>query len=180
MQRGDARHSYAAFSRLEFEIGSMWEVGMTHTAVGLFNNSGFAEEVVNDLKAIGIAADDVRVLAEPRYMHVNGVLGTPEIDFCTELTCDLRAMGATEDEVQTYVRGIRDGGVLVFATGSLEQVEKSAEVMNRHQGTKVEELTGAEAVLHAVAHESAIPAHGYSVQTGRVRHSGGGARVFVW
>lgn len=153
---------------------------MTHTAVGLFNNSSLAEEVVNELKAVGIAASDVRVLAEPRYMHVTGVLSTPEIDFCAELVRDLRAMGATEEEAQTYVQGIRAGGVLVFATGSLEQVEKSAEVMNRHQGTKVEELTGAEAVLHGVAHESAIPLHGYSVQTGRVRHSGGGARVFVW
>ena len=153
---------------------------MTHTAVGLFNNSSLAEAAVNDLKAVGIAASDISVLAEPRYMHVTGVLSTPEVDFCAELGRDLRAMGATEDEAQTYVQGVRGGGVLVFATCSLEQVEKSAEVMNRHQGTKVEELTGAEAVLLGVAHESAIPLHGYSVQTGRFRHTGGGARVFVW
>ena len=153
---------------------------MTHTAVGLFDNSSLAEEAVNDLKTGGVAASDIRVLAEPRYMHVSGVLSTPEIDFCAVLVQDLKAMGATEDEAQAYVRGCRNGGVLVFASGSLEQVEKSVEVMNRHQGAKVEELTGTEAVLHGVAHESAIPLHGYSVQTGRVRHAGGGARVFVW
>ena len=153
---------------------------MTHTAVGLFNNADLAEKAVNDLKTAGVAASDVRIVAEPRYMHVKGVLSTPEIDFCAQLIQDLRAMGATEEEAQAYVRGVRNGGALVFATGRLEQVEKSAEIMNLHQGTKVEELIGAEAVLCGVAHESATPTHGYSVQTGRVRHSGSGARVFVW
>jgi hypothetical protein len=153
---------------------------MTHTAVGLFKNGNFAEEAVNELVAAGIASNEVRVLAEPRYMPVKGALSTPEIDFCAELAQDLRAMGATEDEAQVYVQGVRVGGVLVFANGSVEQVEKSAEIMSLHQGAKVEELTGVEAVVHCVAHESAIPAHGYSVQTGRVRHSGNGARIFVW
>src|SRR5579862_4871976 len=122
---------------------------MTHTAVGLFKNSNLAEEAVTDLKSAGLAAGDVRVLAEPRYMHVSGVLSTPEIDFCAELTQDLKAMGATEDEAHAYMIGVRAGEVLVFATGSEEQVEKAVEVMNRHQGVNVEELTGA-AVLHGV------------------------------
>lgn len=152
---------------------------MTHTAVGLFKNEIFAREAVNELVAAGFASSDVRMLAEPRYMPVKGALSTPEIDFCAELIQDLRAMGATDDEAQIYVQGVRAGGVLVFANGSLEQVEKSAGIMNRHQGAQVEELTGVETVVHGVAHESAIQAHGYSVQTGRVR-SGSGARIFVW
>jgi hypothetical protein len=142
---------------------------MTHTAVGLFKNGNFAEQAVKELTSAGIASSDVRVLAEPRYMPVKGALSTPEVDFCAELTQDLRAMGATDEEAQIYVQGVRAGGMLVFANGSVEQIEKWAEIMNRHQGAKVEELTGVEAAVHCVAHESAITAHGYSVQTGRVR-----------
>jgi len=153
---------------------------MTHTAVGLFENSSLAEEAVDKLKAAGIAASDIRVLAEPRYMHVTGVLSTPEVDFCAELERDLMAMGADKDESQAYVRGCRNGGVLVFATVAEDQIEKSVAIMNQYRGANVEELTGEDAALHAVAHESAIPAHGYSAQAGRVRHSGSGARMFVW
>jgi hypothetical protein len=153
---------------------------MTHTAVGLFKNSSLAEDAVKDLRAAGVAEGDLRTCAEPRYMHVTGVLSTPEIDFCADLIQDLRVMGATEPEAQALVQGVRGGEVLVFATGSQEQVEKSVEIMNARQGSNVEEITGAEAALHGVAHESAIPAHGYSVQAGRFRHSGSGARIFVW
>ncbi len=153
---------------------------MTHTAVGLFKNSTQAEETVNDLKAAGFEAKDLRVLAEPRYMHVTGVLSTPEVDFCAQLVQDLKAMGATEPEAQAYVQGVRDGGVLAFATGSIELVEKSAEIMNRHQAANVEELNGAETILSCAVHESAIPVHGYSAQAGRVRYAGSGARMFVW
>ena len=153
---------------------------MTHTAVGLFKNIGLAEEAVKELKAAGDAAGSIRMLAEPRYMHVSGVLSTPEVDFCAELVQDLRAMGAREDEAQAYVRGVRAGEVLVFVTGSEAQAEKAAQIMNGHQGANVEELTGVEAVLHCGPHERAIPAHGYSTQAGRVRHSGSGARIFVW
>ena len=154
---------------------------MTHTAVGLFKNSSFAAEVVKELRAAGVADSNLRTCAEPRYMHVSGVLSTPEIDFCAELMQDLRAMGAMEDEAQAYVRGVRAGEVLVFVTGPVEQVEKAVEIMNARQGANVEELAGAgAAVLHAVAHESAIPAHDFSVQAGRVRHAGSGARIFVW
>jgi hypothetical protein len=153
---------------------------MAHTTIGLFPNLLNAEQAINELKAAGVAADDLRVIAEPRYMHVTGVLSTPEIDFCAELDQDLRAMGVTEPEVQAYIRGMRNGGVLVFACGSIAQVENFTSIMNRHEAANVEELTGMEPVLPGVAHESAIPAHGYSAQAGRVRCAGGGARMFVW
>jgi hypothetical protein len=153
---------------------------MTHTAIGLFPNSLNAEQAITELKAAGIAANELRVISEPRYMHVAGVLSTPEIDFCADLDQDLRAMGVTEPEVQAFIRGVRNGGVLVFASGSIEQVENFASIMNHREAANVEELTGMEPVLPGVAHESAIPAHGYSAQTGRVRCAGGGARMFVW
>ena len=50
---------------------------MTHTVIGLFPNLLNAGQASNELKAAGVAADDLRVIAEPRYVHVTGVLSTP-------------------------------------------------------------------------------------------------------
>lgn len=109
------------------------------------------------LKTTGIAANDLRVLAEPRRMPVTGMLSTPDNDFCAALRRDLRAMGATDAEAQAYIEGVRDGGVLVLANGLVEQVRMSAGIMNRHQAVKVEELTGSEPALAGVDYASGIP-----------------------
>jgi hypothetical protein len=153
---------------------------MTHTAVGLFKNSSLAEEALKDLEIAGVAAQDLRILAEPRRMPVSGVLSTPDNDFCAALRRNLRTMGTTDAEAQAYIEGVRRGAVLVFANGSAEQVEGSAEIMNRHQASSVNELTGSEAILSGGGRESAISAHGDFAQAGRARYSGSGARIFVW
>lgn len=153
---------------------------MTHTAIGLFPNSNDAEQATTELKAGGIAANDLRVAAEPRYMPVSNPLSTPGMDFCTDLALDLRAMGVTEAETQAFIQGVRNGGVLVFANGSIEQVGKFAGIMNRHQAVSVGQIAGMEPALAEVLHESAIPANVECAQAGRVRYTGGGARMFVW
>jgi hypothetical protein len=153
---------------------------MTHTAVGLFPNSIDAEKAVADLKAAGFSAGDVRVAAEPRYMPVSSPLSTPGMDFCEELSLNLRAMGLTEAETQAYIQGVRNGGALVFANGSIEQVEIAAGVMNRNRAATEEQLNGLEPVLAEVLHDSAIPREVDSAQVGRVRSAGSGARMFAW
>jgi hypothetical protein len=45
------------------------------------------------------------------------------------------------------VKAVRHGGVLVFATGSTEQVDGAAQIMNRHRAAQVEELSGSEPSL---------------------------------
>jgi len=152
---------------------------MTQTAVGLFKNSGMAEEAVKEIKTAGVAANDVRILAEPRRMPVTGIFSTPDNDFCAALRRNLKAMGASDVEAQAYIEGVRRGEVLVFASGSTEQVEGSAEIMNRHQASGVGELTGSEASLPGVVREGANPARDFT-QAGRARYSGSGARIFVW
>ena len=153
---------------------------MTRTALGLFPKSFDADKAVADLMAAGFHPGDVRVVAEPRYMPVSSPLSTPGMDFCEELGLDLRAMGVTEPEVQAYIRGVREGGALVFANGSIDQVEKAAGIMNSCQAANVEELTGMEADIPGAPHDSAIPVGVGSAQAGRVRFAGGGARMFVW
>ena len=66
---------------------------MARTAVGLFENSGLADEVVRDLDASGFPKNNIRVLGEPREMAGSGLMSTPHTDFEVELTRDLTGFG---------------------------------------------------------------------------------------
>jgi|SRR5579875_512394 len=148
---------------------------MSKTAVGLFENQGLADEVVHDLEASGFPRDDVRVLKERRDMEVTGPMSTPHTDFQAALRRDLRAIGATEAEVEAYVQGVRHGGVLVFASGLDERIDAAAEIMNRHNPAEVEELTGGELSLPSTMTSVSNSAF----RAGGVRYPGAGARVYV-
>jgi hypothetical protein len=159
---------------------------MSKTAVGLFENSGVAEQVVHDLDAIAFPRNEVRVLKETLDMALAGVTSTPHTDFEVGLGRDLKAIGASEAEANAYVQGVRRGGVLVFATGSSVEVDSAAAIMNRHGALKVEELIGREPGGSGamggslpLSRDANMPAR-ETTQTGRVRQSGDGARMFVW
>jgi hypothetical protein len=153
---------------------------MSKTAVGLFENPGVADQVVHDLDAKGFPRSKVRLLGEARDMGDTGMMGTPHTDFEVGLDRELRMIGASDPEAHAYVQGVRRGGVLVFATGSNEQVDSAAEIMNLHGAVEVEELVGCEPNTGGMIDESMPAIHDSSGQTGRVRQSGGGARMFVW
>lgn len=121
-----------------------------------------------------MASDEVRLLREPLAMPVRDVLSIPGIDFAAALSRDLVAIGATETEAQAYVKAVRRGGVLVFATGSAEQVDGAAQIMNRHSAAQVEELSGSEPSLPVGELDNV------SVLTGGGQYPEGGARIFVW
>jgi hypothetical protein len=152
---------------------------MSKTAVGLFQNSELAEVVARDLVASGFPQDEVRTLREPLDMPGAGLMSTPHVDFEVGLERELVAIGATVPEANAYARGTRRGGALVFATGSEREVENAAAIMNCAGALEVEELTGKEP--SAIIIEREFPAVTDSPQqTGRIRESGSGARVFVW
>jgi hypothetical protein len=153
---------------------------MSKTAVGLFRNSGVADQVVHDLDASGFPRNEVRRLGEDRDMGDTGMMGTPHTDFAVGLDRELRRIGASDPEAHAYVQGVRRGGVLVFATGSDEQVDSAAEIMNRHGAAEVEELTGREPNTGRIGGEGMPLVQSDFSQTGRVRQQGGGARMFVW
>lgn len=153
---------------------------MTHTALGLFRNAMDAEQVVAELKAAGFTAGNLRVAAEPRYMPVSGPLSTPGMDFCEELSLDLRAMGVPEPETQAHINGVRNGGAVVFANGSIEQVERATQIMNRHHATSTEDFNGSQPDLPEMPHNSTVTIGADSDQAGRVRYTGSGARMFAW
>ena len=153
---------------------------MTHTALGLFRNPIDAEKTIMELRAAGFGAGDLRVSAEPRYMPVSSPLSTPGMDFCEELSLNLRAMGVPEPQTQAYIQGVRDGGTLVFANGSPEQVKQAAEVMDRFNTATTKELESLEPVFAEVPHDTATRCETGSAQAGRVRYAGSGARMFAW
>jgi hypothetical protein len=153
---------------------------MTKTAVGLFENSGLADEVVHDLETTGFPRNDVRVLGEPREMAGSGVMSTPRTDFEVGLIRDLTAFGVVKADAEAYVQGVRRGGVMVFATSSGEKADAAAEIMNRHGAVEIEEISASRPELPNTDPDLATPARDISIQTGRFRSPGSGARLFVW
>ncbi len=153
---------------------------MTKTAVGLFENPGSVDQVVRDLEASGFPRNELRVLGEPREMAGSGIMSIPRTDFEVDLTRELTTMGATETDAEAYVQGVRRGGVMVFATDSGEKTDAAAEIMNRHHAVEVEELSGSEQSLPSTARDETASGPDRSFQAGRIRSSGGGARLFVW
>ena len=153
---------------------------MSKTAVGLFEHSDLAHQVVHDLETGAFPQGEIRILGESRDMSVDGVMSTPRTDFEVSLNRELQAIGANGQEAIAYVKGVRRGGVLVFATGSIEQVDNAAEIMNRHGAIDVEKLVGSEPDVASMAGENMTPVHESSNQTGRISQPGGGARMFVW
>lgn len=153
---------------------------MPKTAVGLFEDRSCADEVVREIEATGFPRYEVRTLGEPLDLSASGVMSIPRIDFEVELYRELCKMGASKTATEAYVDGLRRGGVLVFATGSKDEVDNAADIMNRHGAVEVEEEQAPQPHLHTPSPESLLPESGDQVQSGRLRHSGGGACFFVW
>jgi hypothetical protein len=139
-----------------------------------------ANQVVHDLNANAFPRNEIRILGEPRDMSGDGVMSTPRTDFEVGLNRELKAIGASLYEANAYVQGVRRGGVLVFATGSNEQVDNAAAIMNRHDAMEVEKLIGSEPQTESTAGANMTPMQNSSLQTGRISQPGGGARMFVW
>ncbi len=153
---------------------------MAKTAIGLFKNPGSVDEVVRDLEGSGFPRNDVRVVSEPREMAGSGMMSTPHTDFEVSLIRDLTAFGVVEADAKDYVQGVRRGGVMVLATASDDKAEAATEIMNNHGAVEIEKISGSRPELPNAIQAETPPVHNSSVQTGRSRSSGGGARLFTW
>jgi len=150
---------------------------MPTTAVGLFANAGAADAAVDALRAHGISSKGIRTLAQPTTFPVNGATSTPAADFTAELARDLRSMGATGYTCDAYISGVKEGNILVFATGSLEQADAATAIMNQYTALEIEEYTGSVPTLPGV-HYGGIGVRDASSKSDRVK--GDGARLFSW
>ncbi|HTV05925.1 MAG TPA: hypothetical protein VME86_11205 [Acidobacteriaceae bacterium] len=152
---------------------------MARTAVGLFENESLARQVAGEIKAAGQPCADVYVVANSLDLPVRGSLSSPHTEFIAALCRDLREIGANSEEADSYLKGVENGGALVMATGTAEQVSAAATIMNQHHAIEVEQLAGLEPALPATHLGSGI-SRPESILAGRIRQSGGGARIFVW
>jgi len=113
-------------------------------------------------------------------MAGSGLMSTPHTDFEVGLIRDLTAFGVVEADAEAYVQGVRRGGVMVFATGLGEKVDKAAEIMNSHGAVEIEQISAPRPELPNAEIGEEIAVRDPSTQTGRVRSPGSGARLFVW
>jgi hypothetical protein len=153
---------------------------MPKTAVGLFENPDVVEGVVREVEALGFPRREVRILEEPTSFDVTGVMSFPRLDFEVALIRELTRIGTTKGEAQAYVEGLRRGSALVFATGSDQSVESTANIMNRHGAVEIEEISGPEPLLGHVERANTTPMRSSPIMAGRIRQPGGGACLFVW
>lgn len=93
---------------------------------------------------------------------------------------DLTAFGIVAADAEDYVQGVRRGGVIVFATASGDKAQTATEIMNRHGAVEIEKISASRPELPSADHGEEPLVHDPSVQTGRLRSPGSGARLFVW
>jgi hypothetical protein len=109
------------------------------------------------------------------------MMSIPHTDFEVALIRELRTIGAAEVDAEAYVEGVRRGGIMVFATGSGEKADAAAKIMNRHRAVEIEELSASEPHLPGTHRDDQLArGRNSSVQVGRFRCPGSGARMFVW
>jgi hypothetical protein len=154
---------------------------MPTTVVGLFKNPDVVEQVVRDIEALGFPRNEVRVLDEPETQEVTGVMSFPRLDFEVALSRTLTRIGASEAEKENYLRGLRKGGALVFATSADEKVEVAGAVMKRHGAVEIEEGRGPEPYIPAAVGETRSPKHDPPQIAGRVSQAPRyGPGYFAW
>ncbi|WP_031499907.1 hypothetical protein [Bryobacter aggregatus] len=153
---------------------------MPKTVVGLFEKPDLVDGVVREIEALGFPRIEVHTLTEPATFEVTGVMSFPRIEFEVEVGRALARIGATNAESQVYLDGLGRGGALVFATGSDEQVDAAAKIMNQHGAVGIEENIGSEPQMPGIVRENITPIRDRPVQAGRIQVSGSGAVFFVW
>ena len=161
---------------------------MQETAVGLFDNAGIADAVVDSLRAHGIPPNGIRVITAPNGMAGNG--------FGTGFTKDLKTMGVSEYEAKAYLEGLGRGNVLVYTTGNRQQAAEALTIMNEFAALEIDafamagqsksSVTG-KGDLGTINPESRLPEsqvtigeheHKYTSHASRSKNEG--ARVFSW
>jgi hypothetical protein len=152
---------------------------MAETAVGLFEHESNADLVLDGLRRNGFSSEAIRVVTMPMGMAVDSPTSTPGIDFAAALAKDLRSMGASEGECEYFVSSVQSGSTLIFVTGTLDEADQAASLMDAHGAAQIEEFAGVAPALPPV-HVGEIGANVISIKEDRVRANASGARVFTW
>lgn len=90
---------------------------MARTAIGLFLDRSLVGDLIRGLEANGFAQQDIRVVGEALGMTDAGAMSIAHTDFEVNLIRKLRSIGASEDDAECYLEGLRHGAVIVLAAG---------------------------------------------------------------
>ena len=90
---------------------------MSNTVIGLYNDSDTAERVIEDLTSSGFNRSRVEM---HRESDASG------------LKDELTGEGIPEDDADYYVKGLRDGGILVSVNAEDDKTDDAVEIMNRY------------------------------------------------
>ena len=155
---------------------------MKKTALGLFPKGVDIGAVVREIEALGFSRNEIQTAEEPASPQVTGVMSFPRLEYEVELGRALNRMGASRQEIEAYIDGIRRGGAVVFATDEDEKkVNAAGDVMEQWGAQEIEATVSAAPNLPASQYPSVTSVtQNRPVQSGRVRQSNGGARFFVW
>jgi hypothetical protein len=160
---------------------------MQKTAVGLFHNPADVDAVVRDIEALGFPRNEIHTVEEPERFDATGVMSFPKGKYEVEVARTLDRMGASKEETEAYLAGLRQGGIIVFATDENEsKVDAAADVFERYGAIVVDETSDFDQTAESAPHLPYAPEGAHlarrddRVQAGRVRQSSGGARFFVW
>ena len=90
---------------------------MSNTVIGLYNDSDTAERVIDDLTNSGFSRSRVEMHRESDASGLHD-----------ELTDE----GIPKDDADYYVKGLRDGGILVSVNAEDDKTDDAVEIMNRY------------------------------------------------
>jgi hypothetical protein len=113
---------------------------MTTTAVGLFEESSTADEVVAHLLASGFSRDEIKLVRRSDYD------GTPGPD-----TDILKIGGIPPEHAGRYWEAVSCGRVLVAVSAVAARADQAAEIMDRDGAIDVEECA-AQPLTSDIAH----------------------------
>jgi hypothetical protein len=103
------------------------------TVVGIFDKQSDASRAVNNLDALGLEPDSIRVLTRGRLEEQDSWLGALGRVFTagdTPLEANLTQMGLTREEAEFYEQELGEDGILV----AVETDEKTDHVMQVMRG----------------------------------------------
>jgi hypothetical protein len=152
---------------------------MAETAVGLFEDRGTADAVVDALRENGIPSAGIRIISQPTSLPVDSATSTPSLDSAAGVARDLSSMGMTEPECEAYLANLRKGNVLVFATGNPQQADTAVSIMNAHEPIELEEISGSAPKVPATSIGDTAPGT-VNAKIESSRATSEGARVFSW
>lgn len=108
------------------------------TVVGIFDNQMDAGDAVNDLDALGLEEDSIRVITRRSVERSDSLLGSLARAFTggdSPITSGLTEAGLSAEEAEFYEQEMDEESVLVVVEAEDEHYDGVMDIMQRSQAT---------------------------------------------